>query len=166
MATTDTKPAVKRFRVPLEKHGDTEATSFTLPFDSAKFFGTRARVAVRGTINRHPFRGTIFPTGDGRHYMVVNKTLRAEAGVAGGETISLTIELDDEPRTVEAPADFARAVESDESARAVWAKLSYTHRREYVQAINEAKRPETRARRIGKAVEALAAGRKEKYNRD
>lgn len=157
MATTTT--TTKRFRVLLEKHETSEATGITIPFDVPKTFGTRARVPVRGTINRHPFRGTLFPMG-GKFIMVVNKQLRAAANVKGGDTISLTLERDDEPRTITPPPDLARALRANKTAQAAWDKLSYTHQKEHARAVEEAKRPETRARRIEKAIAELAEGKK------
>ena len=157
--------ATKRFRVLLERHVTSEATGISIPFDVPKVFGTRARVPVRGTINGYAFRGTIFPVGDGTHYMVVRKELREAAGVKGGQTIAVTLERDDEPRTVTPPADLARALRRDKDARAAWDKLSYTHRREYVELIEGAKRPETRARRVEKALSQLAAGKKELWDK-
>ena len=157
--------ATKRFRVLLERHVTSEATGISIPFDVPKVFGTRARVPVRGTINGYAFRGTIFPVGDGTHYMVVRKELREAAGVKGGQTIAVTLERDDEPRTVTPPADLARALRRDKDARAAWDKLSYTHQREYVELIEGAKRPETRARRVEKALSQLAAGKKELWDK-
>lgn len=150
----------QRFRVPLESHRGTQATSFNVAFDVGKVFGTRARVPVRGTINGTPFRGSIFPMG-GRHIMVVNRKLREAAGVAGGQTVTVTMERDTEPRVVTPPEDFARALEANDEARAAWGALSYTHRREFAEHVADAKRPETRRRRIEKSVRLLAAGRKE-----
>ena len=149
-------PTAKRFRVPLEQYENTEATAITIPFDVQEAFGTRARVPVRGTINGFPFRSSVFPKGDGRHYMVVNKDVRAGAKVRGGETISVVMERDDEPRTVEPPAELARALKGNREARAAWEKLSYTHRKEYARSVEEAKRPETRQRRVEKALFELA----------
>ena len=65
----------------LERHATSEATGIVIPFDVLKVFGTRARVPVRGTLNGYAFRGSLFPVGDGRHYMVVRKGLREAAGV-------------------------------------------------------------------------------------
>ncbi len=132
----------------------------TLPFDVEKVFGTRARVPVRGTINGFPFRSSIFPTGDGHHYMVLNKEVRAGAKVKGGDTISVQMERDDEPRTITPPAELARALKANKAAHAAWEKLSYTHQKEYASAVEEAKRPETRARRVEKTITELAAGKK------
>lgn len=159
------KAAGKRFRVLLEKDARSEATGIVVPFDAQKVFGTRARVAVRGTINGFPYRGSIFPAGDGTHYMVVRKQVREAAGVEGGETVAVTMERDDEPRTVTPPADLARALKRDRAARDAWDKLSYTHRREYAELIEGAKRPETRARRVEKTLAQLAAGKKELYDK-
>ena len=156
MATT----TVKRFRVVLEKDENTTATGIMIPFEVEKVFGTRARVPVRGTINGFAFRSSISPMGDGHHYMIVNKVVREGAKAKAGDLISVVIERDDEPRIITPPDDFARALKSNKTAQATWDKLSYTHRKEYVGAIEEAKKPETRARRIEKAIAQLAAGQK------
>lgn len=149
----------KRFRVLLEKHSGSEATAIYVPFDVLKVFGTRARIPVCGTINGTPFRSSIMPMG-GRHMMLVPKKLREAARVKGGDRVSVHMQRDEAPRTVTPPQDFARALKANKEALAMWDKLSYTHRREHVQAIEEAVRPETRARRINKAIEQLADGKK------
>jgi hypothetical protein len=164
--TTQTKSPTKRFRVLLEKDpAGSVATGIQVPFDVLKVFGSRARVPVRGTINGFPYRSSIFPMRDGKHFMVVNGKIRAATNLKGGETISVTMERDEEPRVVTPPADFARALKSNKPARTTWGGLSYTHRKEYAQWIEDAKKPETRVRRIVKAMEALAAGKKERYDR-
>lgn len=147
----------KRFRIKLEPHTGSQAALFVVPFDVEKTFGTRARVPVRGTVNGFPFRSSIFPRGDGTHYMVVNRETREGAGVAAGDTVSFVMERDDEPRTVEPPAELARALRSNRPARAAWDKLSYTHQKEHARAVSEAKRPETRERRVAQVVESLLA---------
>ncbi|MDQ1559270.1 MAG: hypothetical protein QOD32_2330 [Pyrinomonadaceae bacterium] len=153
MATT------KRFRVLLEKHDTSEATGITIPFDVEQTFGTRARVPVRGTINGFPYRSSIFPMG-GCFMMAVNKDLRAGANAKAGDRISVTMERDDEPRIITPPPDLARALRANKAAKATWDKLSYTHQKEHARAVEDAKRPETRARRIEKAIADLAEGKK------
>ena len=157
---TAAKSSVKRFRALVERGEGGEVCAISIDFDVEKAFGKRGRVPVRGTLNGAPFRGSLFPMG-GCHFMVVNRHLRAAAGVRGGETVPVVMERDDEPRTIEPPADFARALRGNKEARATWDKLSYTHRREHVEHIEEAKKPETRQRRIEKSIELLAAGKKE-----
>lgn len=155
------KSPVKRFRALIVKDEGSEVCAIQhFPFDVEKTFGVRGRVPVRGTLNGAPFRAAIFKMG-GEHFMVVNRQLRAASGVRGGETVPVTVERDDEPRFIEPPADFERALKGNKDARAAWDKLSYTHRREHVQHVEGAKKPETRERRIAKSVEMLAAGKKE-----
>ncbi|MDT4954563.1 MAG: hypothetical protein QOJ02_2701 [Acidobacteriota bacterium] len=150
----------KRFRVVLDKDDKSEATGIAIPFDVEKVFGTRARVPVRGTINGFPFRSSIFPMGGGCHFMAVNKATREGAKAKAGDTISVQMERDEEPRVITPPQDLARALKASKQAQSAWEKLSYTHQKEHAKAIEEAKKPETRARRIEKAITQLEAGKK------
>ena len=159
-AKTPAKSPVKRFRVLLEKHESSEACGISIPFDVQKTFGTKARVPVRGTISGYPFRSSIFPMG-GCFMMAVNREMREGAGVKAGDTVSVVMERDTEPRVITPPADLARALKANKDAKALWDKLSYTHQREHVKAIEDAKRPETRQRRIEKSIASLATGKKE-----
>jgi hypothetical protein len=128
---------------------------FTLPRKESAKFGVRGRVPVAGSLNGYSFRSSIFPTGDGAHYMAVNKEVRAGAGVAVGDRVKVTMEVDTKPRTVELAPDIDRALSKSKSVRARFDKLSYTHRKEYVQWIESAKRTETRACRIAEVVARL-----------
>jgi len=92
----------------------------------------------------------------GKYMMGVPKAFRAAAGIEAGDNIVVTMELDAEPRTVETPPDLEKALKQS-GLQAAWEKLSYTHRKEHVLAIEESKKAETRARRIGKAIEMIAA---------
>ncbi|HVG33272.1 MAG TPA: YdeI/OmpD-associated family protein [Pyrinomonadaceae bacterium] len=151
-----------RFRVTLEGDEHSEATGIRIPFNVLEVFGTRARVPVKGTINGFSFRSSIFPGGEGVHYMAVNKSMRAGAKAKAGDMVEVVMERDDEPRIITPPADFAKALKANKTAEAAWERLSYTHRKEYVKAIEEAKKTETRLRRIEKAVSELAAQKKPK----
>jgi uncharacterized protein YdeI (YjbR/CyaY-like superfamily) len=111
-------------------------------------------VPVRGTINGYPYRSSIFPYS-GVHYLIVNKEVRDGAGVRAGDEVDMVMERDDESRVIEPPEDLARAIAGSAAAQRAWEKLSYTHKKEYATAVEEAKKPETRARRIEKAVEEL-----------
>jgi hypothetical protein len=155
------KSPVKRFRAIINRREGGEVCSIDIPFDVEKTFGGRNRVPVRGTLNGAPYRSSVFKMGGDCHFMVVNRQLRAGAGVKGGETVPVTMERDDAPRSIEPPADFSRALKGNKDARATWGKLSYTHRREHVQSIEEAKKPETRQRRIEKSIRLLAAGKRD-----
>jgi len=161
MAKATTKTKKQKFQILLEKDENSEACGFHVPFDVQEVFGTKARVPVCGTINGFPYRGSIMNMGDG-HIMAVNKKLREGARVKGGDIINVVMERDDTPRIITPPDDFAKALNKSKEAKAFWDKLSYTHQREYVQAIEEAKKEETRLRRIEKSIEMLSAGKKPK----
>jgi uncharacterized protein YdeI (YjbR/CyaY-like superfamily) len=90
---------------------------------------------------------------------VVNRAVKAATGVDAGDRVRVTMELDTEPRTVTVPADLRTALGADPVAKSAFAKLSYTHQREYVDWVEEAKRPETRSRRIAATVAGAREGR-------
>ncbi|MEP6904144.1 MAG: YdeI/OmpD-associated family protein [Actinomycetota bacterium] len=140
------------FEVVLEKHETMEATGITIPFDVEKVFGAK-RVPVKVSINGANYRSTVVRMG-GKYMMVVPKVFRDEARIRAGEIITVTIEKDLEKRTVEIPKDLAEGLKIKDLTD-VFAKLSYTHQKESVNAINEAKREETRIRRIKKTIEML-----------
>jgi hypothetical protein len=145
-----------RFKVKLVQYQDTQVLHVYLPFDVFEAFGTRSRMAVKGEIKGFPFRSSIFPMRGGKFYMVVNREMRESAKVKAGETVEFVMEKDDEPRAIATPPDLLKALSARKSAKAAWDKLSYSHRKEYINAIEEAKKPETRARRIAKAIEMIA----------
>ncbi len=123
-------------------------------FDPAPVFG-KVRAPVKVTLNGYTFRSTIASMGNGP-CLPFRRSNREAAGLEGNETLAVTLELDTEPRTVEAPADLVSALEEG-GAWAAWEALSYSHHREHVEAIEGAKQPETRARRIAAAVQMVAA---------
>ena len=143
--------------VKLEKHPTMEATGITIPFDVEKVFGAK-RVPVKATVNKAVYRGSIVRMG-GKYMLGIPKAFRDEAGIAAGDNIVITLETDTAPREVKVPADLAKAIKKA-GLTAAWDKLSYTHRKEYARAVEEAKRPETRAKRIEKTIEILAAKKK------
>lgn len=147
-----------RFKVVLEKAEDSEACGICIPFDVKALFG-RSRVPVRGTINGFPYRSTVVPMG-GHFLMAVNSAMREGAGIKAGEVVEVFMETDEEPRVVTPPEDLSKALEANAAAKAAWERLSYTHRKEFVLAIEDAKKPETRARRIQKTLAELTAPKK------
>lgn len=142
------------FETVLFKHENMNATGITIPFDIEVVFQAK-RVPVKAVINGAEYRGSIVRMGV-EYCMGVPKAFRDAAGINAGDHIVVTIEKDNEPRIVTPPMDFEDAIKNNPAAAENWKKLSYTHQKEHVQAIEEAKRPETRARRIQKSVEMIA----------
>ena len=120
----------KRFRVGLERVGKT-GTMFRVPFDLTEAFG-RARPPVKVTIRGHTWRTTPGVYGRVGH-IVVNRSVKAATGVDAPQRVEVLMELDTEPRRVRVPADLARALAADSGVKEMFARLSFTHRREYVE---------------------------------
>jgi uncharacterized protein YdeI (YjbR/CyaY-like superfamily) len=106
------------------------------------------------TVNGHTWKSRI-AIMRGRNLIGLSNANRQAAGVAAGDEVEVDVAFDPETPTVTEPADFAGALDADPVARAAYDRLSYSHRREHVLAIEGAKKPETRARRIEKALEML-----------
>ena len=144
------------FRATLVLHGKT-ATGIEVPDDIVTALGAGKRPPVRVSIGGHTYRTTVAPMG-GVFLIGVSADNRKAAGVAAGDEIDVGIELDTEPREVAVPADLAAALDADGDARQRFEKLSYSHKRQHVSAIEDAKTPETRQRRIAKTVDMLSDG--------
>jgi hypothetical protein len=114
--------------------------------------GKRPKVSI--TVNGHSWRSRV-AIMRGRYLLGLSNANRRAAGVVTGDEVEVEVELDAEPPVVVEPADFARALDADPAARAAYDRLSYSHRREHLRAIESAKKPETRIRRIEKAVAML-----------
>jgi hypothetical protein len=144
----------KKFRATLQTDDESAFTYIVIPFNAQVVFG-RARPPVRVTLNGYAYRSTLAPYGS-ECYLPVNQTVRSGARVQVGDRVTVILESDEAPRTIKAPTDLARALKASLPAQTRWKELSYTHQKEYVIAIEDAKRPETRARRIEKTIERLA----------
>ena len=148
-----------RFRVKIEGKEAGVVSAITPPVDVPEYFGTRARVPVRGTINGFAFRSSLMPMG-GCYMMPVNKTLCRGAGVAPGDIVDAVMERDVDERTVEAPAELKRELAKSKTARERWETLVFTHKKEMANSISGAKQEETRQRRLAKVMGVLKTGAK------
>jgi hypothetical protein len=146
-----------RFRATLETNGRT-ATGIEVPSAVVDALGAGKRPPVRVTLHEHTYRTTVARMG-GRFLVPVSAEVRKAAGVTAGDELDVGIELDDAPRTVDVPADLAAALASEPEAAQAWERLAYTHRKEWVRSVEDAKKPETRARRVAAAVDALRVAR-------
>ena len=145
--------ASKTFKTTLLRDGAMSA--IPVPFDPKPVFG-KVRAPVRVTLNGYTFRSTIAAYG-GEFIIPFRTSNREAARLEGTETIQVTLELDDEPREVTPPPDLAKALKAAPPAWERWNEMSFTHQREYAEAVEQAKKPETRARRIESAVKAIGA---------
>jgi hypothetical protein len=127
------------------------------PYNVEEEFGIRGRVPVKATFDGVPYSGSLVTCGGPQHMLGILKNIREQIGKGVGDTLEVTIEKDETERTVEVPTEFQKLL-TKEKLLPVFEKLSYTHRREYCRWITEAKREETRANRLVRAVEMLRSG--------
>ncbi len=125
-----------------------------VPDEVVAALGGRGRIPVQASFNGIPYRGSIVRMG-GVMMLGVTKAIMAEAGAGPGDVLDVVVENDEAPREVEVPPELTKALKLNPAARAVWDGLSFSHRREYVGYIVEAKMEETRARRVERTIQAL-----------
>jgi hypothetical protein len=142
-----------KFRAVIQLGGKT-ATGLQVPPEVVASLGSGKRPAVQVTINGYTYRSTVATMG-GEFMLPVSAEVREGAGIAAGDEVEVEIALDSEPREVRVPPDLADALERDADAKRFFEGLSYSNKRRVVLQIEDAKTPETRQRRIAKAVSTL-----------
>jgi hypothetical protein len=130
-----------------------------VPFDVEAAFGSK-RPKVKALIEGVPYRGILTRMGTECHILGIRKEIREQIGKTFGDEIQVIVEPDLEERVIEIPKELLKELKKDRDAKVFFDQLSYTHRREYVNWVMEAKKEETRQRRILKAIEMLKKRRK------
>ena len=142
--------------MPIKSFKTTLGNGFVeLPFDVRQEFG-KARPPVKISIKGCSYRSTVCVYG-GKYLVPLRKDRQEAAGVKPGDIVKVTVAPDEEERTVQPPSDLKAALSENASAKARWEKLSFTQKRELAEAILDAKKPDTRARRLKKTLEMLTA---------
>ena len=153
--------ASKTFRTRIVREGS--ACFIPLTFDPKAVFG-KVRAPVKVTLSGYTYRSTIAAMG-GPPCIPLRRSNREAAGLEGGEILEVRLDLDTETREVTPPADFLRLLKATPGASDRWRALSYTHQREHVEAIEGAKKPETRARRIQGAIRIIQRAKSVRPNK-
>jgi Bacteriocin-protection, YdeI or OmpD-Associated/Domain of unknown function (DUF1905) len=125
-----------------------------VPPEVVESLGQGKRPRVKIAINGHSWKSRV-AIMRGRYLLGLSNANRQAAGVETGDEVEVELEFDPEPRVVVEPADFARALSADPVARAAYDRLPDGRKREHVRAIESAKKPETRIRRIERALATL-----------
>ncbi len=127
------------------------------PYDTEKEFATKGRVPVKATFDGVPYTGSLVKYSNPLHMLGMLKAVREQTGKGPGDTVEVVVLKDEEVRTVELPVEFEKLMKKAGLLQ-VFNKLSYTHRKEYCRWITEAKKEETRLKRLEKAIEMLRKG--------
>jgi hypothetical protein len=137
--------------------GDGGGAYVLFPYDVEEAFGTKGKIPVKAAFNGVPYSGSLIKYGHELHMLGMPKAIREETQTAAGDTVRVELWKDDEPRTIQPPAELEQAMISA-GVLEIFDKLSYTHRKEYCRWISEAKKEETRRKRIAQATEMLKKG--------
>ena len=129
-------------------------TGIEVPAEVVAALDAGKRPPVVVNVNGYEYRSTVAPMG-GKYLLPFSADRRQESGIQGGDAIDVELTLDTAPRTVDAPDDLQFALNSSATAAAAWDKLSYTHRKEHVRSVLDAKKAEARTRRIAAVVARL-----------
>lgn len=129
------------------------------PYDVESEFGTKGRVPIKATFDGVSYTGSMVKYGAPQHMLGILKSIREQIGKGPGDMVDVTVEKDEAERRVDVPREF-EALLKKEKLWATFEGLSYTHKKEYVRWIAEAKREETRTSRLIKSVEMLRKGAK------
>ncbi len=149
----------QQFRAVINE-GDGGGAFVFIPFDVEKRYGKK-RVKIKATIDGEPYQGTLVRMGSPEHMLIILKEIRQKIGKSIGDEVSIELEEDLDLRKVEMPADLLEALEAAPQARAFFNQLSFTHQKEYVRWVMDAKRPETRLEHIRRTVLMLEQGKRE-----
>jgi len=129
-------------------------TGIEVPAEIVAALGAGKRPPVVVEVNGYQYRSTVAPMG-GKYLLPFSAERRTESGIKGGDAIDVELTLDTAPRTVEIPDDLQAALDASPTAAAAWSKLSYTHQKEHVRSVLDAKKADTRTRRIDAAIAKL-----------
>ena len=128
-----------------------------IPLDVPKVWGTRGMLKVKGQINGFAFRTSLFPTGKGYHYLLVNKRMQAGAGARAGMVARFQLQPDTEKRVAIVPRELQRILNEERSLRRWFEQLNYSTRKWITDWVTQVKSPEARARRAEQVAEQLLA---------
>jgi hypothetical protein len=137
----------------------TGALALPVPRNVSAALGSRGRVEVKGTLNGKPLRANALPDGKGGHTITIEKQMQDLLGVRAGDRVKVALDIIAEEQVVEGPADFLKALSQNVQAKPAWDKFPPSHRKAYIHWIEQANKPETRARRIQEAVQRIALGK-------
>jgi antitoxin component of MazEF toxin-antitoxin module len=162
MAKQYKNPGPLSFTAVIRRNTDVANSSawIEFPYDLKETFGVGNLVPFKATFDgKTVYRGSLAKMGGPSAMVLLRKDVRAQIGKEPGDKVEVVLELDDTPREVEIPADAKKALK-DAGLLEGFEKMAYTHRKEYIRWIEEAKRPETRTNRIEKMCAMLTEGKK------
>lgn len=150
-----------KFEAPIIQHQKMNAGYVEFPFSAEEIFGKKGQIKIKAIFDEKiEYRGSLANMGQGCHVLGLTQVVRKDLGKTFGDTVRVELWEDKEQRIVEIPEDVADLFNQNEKAKDLYDAMSYTHRKEYIRWITEAKKPETRDNRKIKMIDMILAGKK------
>ena len=153
-------PGNIRFEAEIRSDVGSGGAFVEFPYDVQDLFGTRGRVPVQAAFDGEAYRGSMSKMGSDSHILIVVKNIREKISKQPGDKVTVTLSLDTEPRVVTVPPDFQALLNTNPAANESFKNFSYSKQRDYILWIEDAKREETRQRRMAKAIDLLSKGKR------
>lgn len=145
----------------IEQHGKINAAFIKFPFSTEEIFGKKGQVKIKVLLDgKVEYRGSLAKMKSDFHLLGLTQDVRKQLGKSFGDSVSVKLWEDKEERVVEIPSDILEVFKQNQQAYELYEKMSYTHRKEYIRWITDAKKPETRESRKIKMIEMILAGKK------
>lgn len=149
------------FEAEIKQHGEINAAYVEFPFSTVELFGKKGQVKIKAIFDdKADYRGSLANMGQGCHVLGLTQVVRKNLNKTFGETVSVKLWEDKDERVVEVPDDVQKIFDENPDAFELYENMSYTHRKEYMRWITEARKPETRENRKVKMIEMILAGKK------
>lgn len=149
------------FSAELKKHSHLNASFVDFPYDTVEMFGKKGQVKVQVIFdNLVEYRGSLANMGGGQHCLGVTQEIRRKLNKTFGDQVEVQLKEDHAERTVDIPEDVQQILDAHPAAKILLEKMSFTHRKEYIKWITDAKKPETREKRKEKMIEMVLSGKK------
>ncbi len=154
------------FTAAIADHGPTGAwCHLFFPAEASTFLGKRGQVPIVLRVNGAELRSTARPDGKGGHFILFNIEMREKSGAGAGDAVSVELRIDTASREVKVPADVQRALKSAKAAKAAFEAMPPSHRKAYIEFIDEANRADTRAKRVAQSLKMMEDwGAKRRFN--
>lgn len=155
------KPQPIQFNAVIKQHDTMNAAFVEFPFSTEELFNKKGQVKIKALFDdKVEYRGSLAKMKSDNHMLGLTQEIRKQLGKNFGDEISVSLTEDKEERTVEIADDILTVFNENPEAKALFDKMSYTHKKEYIRWINEAKKPETREKRKVKMIQMILEGKK------
>jgi len=151
---------IYEFDAEIKKHDSIDAAFIEFPYDTVEEFGTKGQVKVKATFDGYEYQGSLAKMGYQCHCLGITQKIRKEINKGPGYMVHVVITRDDNSRIVELPKELSKLLEENEEAKVIFSSLSYTNQKSYSEWIKNAKKIETRDRRLRDTITMLLGGKK------